>query len=425
MRNLKRLVLGAAIVLLVGLFAGEAGAQTLTKENWTEMAGFKPGEIPGLRPGLILDGTNYQPFKEALAPAIQLLIEKYKMRIWTAPYQRIHPSLTYIEATNKYRAGIKLTDTGNESRKRGIEGYVAGLPFPNPQTGLEVAYNYHYSYQGDDGGFHYGVYWISAKSGVERSEEWRWLYINRAQNRTDLDPRPHIPEFEQKGIAYASMTWAVEPYDKAGFGALYYRYVEPKDQEGWIYIPTMRRTMKATFGTRGDAWNSTDMLYEDVRGYMGYPEWMHWKLIGKKTMLAPMHSGVRSGKQFRDQTFDFKTPPHWNFRSKWEPRPVYVVEATPKFRDYPYSRMVFYFDAETYLIPYKEAYDKKGKLWKIVINAYNDSPNMDTSPLTIGTSLTIDLQAEHATAFPSYNFTANTGLEPDKFTLTNLKKMAK
>lgn len=425
MRNLNRLVLGAAIVLLVGLFAGEAGAQTLTKENWTEMAGFKPGEIPGLRPGLILDGTNYQPFKEALAPAIQLLIEKYKMRIWTAPYQRIHPSLTYIEATNKYRAGIKLTDTGNESRKRGIEGYVAGLPFPNPQTGLEVAYNYHYSYQGDDGGFHYGVYWISAKSGVERSEEWRWLYINRAQNRTDLDPRPHIPEFEQKGIAYASMTWAVEPYDKAGFGALYYRYVEPKDQEGWIYIPTMRRTMKATFGTRGDAWNSTDMLYEDVRGYMGYPEWMHWKLIGKKTMLAPMHSGVRSGKQFRDQTFDFKTPPHWNFRSKWEPRPVYVVEATPKFRDYPYSRMVFYFDAETYLIPYKEAYDKKGKLWKIVINAYNDSPNMDTSPLTIGTSLTIDLQAEHATAFPSYNFTANTGLEPDKFTLTNLKKMAK
>lgn len=425
MRNLNRLVLGAAVVLLAGGFAVEAAAQKLTKENWTEMAGFKPGEIPGLRPGLILDGSNYQPFKEALAPAIQLLMDKYKMRIWTAAYQRIHPSLSYIEATNKYRADIRLTDTGSESRKRGIEGYVAGLPFPNPQTGLEVAYNYHYSYQGDDGGFHYGVYWISAKSGVERSEEWRWLYINRAQNRTDLDPRPHIPEFEQKGIAYASMTWAVEPYDKAGFGALYYRYVEPKDQEGWIYIPTMRRTMKATFGTRGDAWNSTDMLYEDVRGYMGYPEWMNWKLIGKKTMLAPMHSGVRSGKQFRDQTFDFKTPPHWNFRSKWEPRPVYVVEATPKFRDYPYSRMVFYFDAETFLIPYKEAYDKKGKLWKVVINAYNDSPNMDTSPLTIGTSLTIDLQAEHATAFPSYNFTANTGLEPDKFTLTNLKKMAK
>jgi len=425
MLNFKRSIGFVAIVAFVGLFGAEAVAQQLTKDNWTEKAGFKPSAVAGLRPGLILDGTNFQPFKDSLAPAVHLRLEKYKLKIWTAPYRPIHPSLSYIDATNKYRGGIKLTDTGSETRKRGIEGYVAGLPFPEPKTGLEVAYNYHYSYQGDDGGFHYGVYWISAKNGVERNEEWRWLYINRAQNRTDLDPRPNIPEFEDKGIAYASMTWAVEPYDKAGFGALYYRYVEPKDQEGWIYIPTMRRTMKATFGTRGDAWNSTDMLYEDVRGYMGYPEWMHWKLIGKKTILAPMHSGVRAGKQYRDQTFDFKNPPHWNFRAKWEPRPVYVVEATPKFRDYPYSKMVFYFDAETYLIPIKESYDKKGKLWKIVINAYNDSPDMDKAPLTIGTSLTIDLQAEHATAFPSYNFTANTGLEPGKFTLTNLKKMAK
>lgn len=425
MRNVLRFLGFVTVVAVVGAIGTDAAAQKLTKDNWTEMAGFKPEAIAGLRPGLILDGSNYQPFKDHLPPAVQLLMDKYKMKVWTAPYRPIHPSLAYIEATNKYKDGIKLTDTGKASRTRGIEGYVAGLPFPNPKTGLEVAYNYHYSYQGDDGGFHYGVYWISAKSGVERNEEWRWLYINRAQNRTDLDPRPHIPEFEEKGIAYASMTWAVEPYDKAGFGALYYRYVEPKDQEGWIYIPTMRRTMKATFGTRGDAWNSTDMLYEDVRGYMGYPEWMHWKLIGKKTILAPMHSGVRAGKQYRDQTFDFKTPPHWNFRSKWEPRSVYVVEATPKFRDYPYSKMIFYFDAETYLIPIKESYDKKGKLWKIVINAYNDSPNMDTSPLTIGTSLTIDLQAEHATAFPSYNFTANSGLKPGQFTLTNLKKMAK
>ena len=60
-----------------------------------------------------------------------------------------------------------------------------------------------------------------------------------------------------------------------------------------------------------------------------------------------------------------------------------------------------------------------------MINAHTDAPDMDKAPLTIGSSVTIDLQAEHATVFPSYNFTANTGLEPGKFTLTNLKKMAK
>jgi hypothetical protein len=424
MRKTTWLGIAVAAVMTMGL-AVPATGQTLTKQNWTEGVGFKPSEVPGFKPGLVLDGSSWKKFQTAIPDEIGLLMEKYGLKIWTSEYRRVHPSLSYIEATNKYHKNVSLIDTGNQARKRGIEGYTAGLPFPQPKDGLEVAWNYHYAYNGDDGGFHYGVYWISGKNGVERSEEWRWLYIIRAMNRTDQDPRPHMPEFESKGISYASMTWAVEPYDKAGFGALYYRYVEPKDQEGWIYIPTMRRTMKATFGTRGDAWNSTDMLYEDVRGYMGYPEWMNWKLIGKKTMLAPVHSGVRAGKQFRDQTFDFKNPPHWNFRAKWEPRPVYVVEATPKFKDYPYSRMVFYFDAETFYIPYKVAFDKKGQLWKVLINAMNDSPNMDVSPLTIGTSLVIDLQSEHATAFPSYNFTANTGLKASQFTLGNLRKMAK
>lgn len=424
----KGWMLIAGVALAAGLPGGVLGKckpGEITKDNWTEKVGFRPQAVPGWKPGLVVDASNHAQFKDVIPDGLALLIGKYGLRLTAAPYKAVHPSLGYIEATNRYCGQVTYRDTGGGARERGIDGFVAGLPFPDPQNGLEVAWNYHYAYNGDDGGYHYGVYWISAKSGVERTEEWRWLYIIRAMHRTDLDPRPHIKEFEDKGIAYASMTWAVEPYDKAGFGALYYRYVQPKDQEGWIYIPTMRRTMKATFGTRGDAWNSTDLLYEDVRGYMGYPEWMHWKLLGRRTILAPVHSGIKAGKQYREQTFDFKTPPHWNFRARWEPRPVYEVEVTPKFADYPYSRMIIYFDAETFYIPLKVAYDKKGKLWKVLINAFNDSPDMDHKPLEIGTALVVDVQAEHATVFPSYNFFSNKGLPPSQFTLTNLRKMAK
>ncbi len=426
-----RMTRGMAVVLATALVftAGGASAKlksgvTLTKDNWTEAVGFAP-DLAGYTAGDVLDGTNYKKWEKYIPAALGLLLEKYGLKMWTTKYKPIHPSVGYIEASNKYANQATLIDSGDNPRKLGLTGYSAGLPFPDPQSGIEVAWNYQYSYNGDDGGFHYGVYWISAKSGVERSEEWRWLYIIRAMFRTDLAPKPHIPEFQKKNVQYTSMTWAIEPYDKAGFGALYSRYVEPKDQEGWIYIPTMRRTMKASFGTRGDAWNSTDMLYEDVRGFMGYPEWMSWKLIKKTTILAPMHSAIQAGKEGRDRTFDFKTPPHWNFKAKWEPRAVYVVEAIPKFKDYPYSKMVFYFDADTFYIPFKETYDKKGKLWKVIFNAYNECPDMDKYPPPIGTSLTIDLQAEHATAFPSYNAFANKGLDPAQFSLSNLQKMGK
>ncbi|MBM4388805.1 MAG: DUF1329 domain-containing protein, partial [Deltaproteobacteria bacterium] len=354
-----------------------------------------------------------------------LFIEKYNLKIKLRNYKKIHPSLGYIDATNKYHKQVEIIDTGKEYRKKGIKNYTAGLPFPNPQNGLEVAWNMQYSYNGDDGGFHYGVFWISAKSGVERWEEWQWLYIIRTINRTDIEPLPAIKQFKDKNIQYTSMTWAIEPLDKAGFGALYSRFEDPKDQEGWIYIPTLRREMRATFGTRGDAWNSTDLLYEDVRGYMGYPEWMHWKLVKKTTMLAPLHANVAPGKKARDKTFDFKTWPYWNPNLEWEPRPVYVLEATPKFPDYPYSKMVLYIDAETFYIVFKEAYDKKGELWKLLYNAWNDSPDMTKFPPAIATAVVIDIQAEHATVFPSYNFKSNMGLDPAKFTLTNLRKMGK
>jgi hypothetical protein len=425
---MRRILPWLAIVAIGAFWTGASAklrpGETVAKDSWTRLVGFAPDTSKAPAPGTAVDKSNWKQYGSVIPATLGQLIDK-GLTLNATRYRPIHPSAGYIEATNKYQAQAELIETGNEARKKGIKNYTAGLPFPNPQSGLEVAWNYQYSYNGDDGKFHYGVYWISAKSGVERWEEWRWLYIIRAMHRTDLAPKPHIPEFEKKSIQYTSMTWAIEPYDKAGFGALYSRYEEPKDQEGSIYIPTMRRTMKATFGTRGDAWNSTDLLYEDVRGFMGYPEWMNWKLIGKKTILAPMHAGIQGGKAARDRTFDFKTPPHWNFKANWEPRAVYVVEAKPKFPDYPYSRMVFYFDAETFFIPFKEAYDKKGQLWKVLVNAYNDSKDMNSAPPAVGTSLVVDLQAGHATAFPSYNFEANIGLDPAQFTLTNLQKMGK
>ena len=424
-------VVAAALLLCVALVVpqrhapAQAGAGAITSDNWGEKVGFKPDLTGAPAKGTTIKESNLEKYKKWVPTGIDTLVKDYKLKLKVRDYEPIHPSTGYIAATNAHLGKPKLIDTGGDARKLAIKDYVAGLPFPQPKDGMEVAYNYQFAYLGDDGGYHYGVYWINADSGVERSEEWRWSYITRVQYRTDIEPIPAIPDLAAEGVAYRSMTWAISPQDKRGFAALYSRYAEPKDQEGWIYLPPTRRTLRMSFGTRGDAWNSTDLLYEDVRGFMGYPEWMNWKLVGKTTVLAPMHAEIPRGKAALDKAFDFKTWPHWNLRAQWEPRPCYVVEATPRLPDYPYSKMVFYFDAETFLIPVKVAYDKKGDLWKVLIQAFNASPDMDEKPLEIGTAVAIDLQSKHATAFPSYGYEANVGLDPGKFTLTNLRKMGK
>ncbi len=401
-------------------------AEPITADTWGERVGFKPdAEALKIPEGTRIDKSNVAEFEKWLAPSMKMWIEKYGLVLETVPYQHIRPSKGYIEATNKYLGQPRTKDVGKDFRKRGLENYTAGLPFPNPQTGLEVAWNYQYAYNGDDGDTYYTVYWISGASGIEHTEFWRWAFIIRTINRTDLEPIPAIKQFLDQGLQYTSITYALEPYDKKGFGALYSRSVDPLDQQGHIYVPAMRRVLRNTFGTRGDTWNSTDLLYEDVRGYMGYPEWMEWKLVDKKTLLMPMHAAVKLGKKTAKETYDLDNKPYWNPRQKYEPRPVYVVEVIPKFPDYPYSKQTMYFDAEIFYIPYKDALDKKGKLWKVVLIGVNESPDQAKLPPVYATCVVVDFQAEHATLFQFDTVKANSKLDPKMFTLSNLRKRGK
>jgi hypothetical protein len=149
---------------------------------------------------------------------------------------------------------------------------------------------------------------------------------------------------------------------------------------------------------------------------------MNWKLVGKKTMLGATHSGTKTGKDSVDSNFDLKNWPHWNPKFEYEPRPVYVIEATCKVADYPYSKMEFYVDAETNAIIFKVAYDKKGQLWKIVLLSTNYSKDPDKLPQDYGPFVVIDVQAEHAT-FTNFNkLIFNSNLDPTQFTLANLRK---
>jgi hypothetical protein len=416
----------AIATLFLAASATPASADEFMRENWGERVGFKPDTSKApFKTGETVDAGSVGKAAGSLPDGVAMLVSKYGLKFQVGPYVPVAPSDGFIAATNANGGKARLVDTGKKARERGLFEYVAGLPFPQPQNGLEIAWNYQYGYNGDDGDNLFQVYWVSAKNGVERHEDWRWMYIVRAMHRTDVEPIPAIPELAEKEIQYSSLTTALAPFDKKGFTAMYNRFMEPKDQEGWIYIPSQRRATRFSFGTRGDSWNNTDLLYEDVRGYMGYPEWMNWKLKEKKTMYAPVHAGIKISKGAAESAWDFKTAPHWNFKAKWEPRPFYVVEAIPKFADYPYSKMVCYIDAETSYMMFKEAYDKKGQLWKVLVNVYNSSPDPTSQPPQVAGALVVDVQAEHATAFVWQDAKANVGLKPDQFSLTQLRKLGR
>jgi hypothetical protein len=414
-------VLGVALTASAAHFAISAHADgPITAENWGEMVGFKPATALPAPAGTVIHKGNVDKVKGLIPPGIEKLVRKYELKMTLADYAPVHPSLGYIAATNANKGKVKVVDVGKDYRKPGVTGWSPGLPFPKPKTGLEVATNYTFTYTGDDVDRYYDVFWVSAKSGIEHNEYWRWASL-RGVGRTDIDPKPDMPEFVKQRLAGTSVTFTIEPYDKKGFGALFARSLDPVDLQGHTYVPAMRRILRLSLGTRGDAWNATDYLYEDVGGYLGAVEWMNWKLVGQKTMLMPMHGGAKHGKDPK-LNYDVDAWPHWNPKLKWEPRPVYVLEVTPKFSDYPYSKMLILVDAETYTIPYKEAFDKKGELWKIILNSPKQSPDPNSKPQEMGAHMAIDLQAEHATVISARSQKSNTGIDPELFTVNSLKK---
>ena len=418
-----------ALALIFWIQPAQAGPATeeINADNWATQVSFAPSlPCAACKKSKKVSKANAAEFADLLPEGLQVLIEQHGLELTIGKYQAVFPSEAYMAATDENRGKAKLVDIGDSVDKRGIANYEAGLPFVQPKTGLEVAWNHHYAYGGDDAEITYGVHWVSASAGLEHTESWR-LSMIRATNRTDLEPIPSIETFAEKGIQGAGLTYALTPYDKKGFGAVYFKSVEPRNGQGHTYVPAMRRVLKNAFGTRGDTWNATDLFFEDVRGYSGYPEWMRWKIKAKTTVLLPMHSGVETGSKNADKTYRFDESPHWNPRYSWEPRPVYVLEAIPKLPDYPYSRQTLYVDAEAFQILYKVAYDRKGQLWKILINSASPRPNAESGETLLGWSGTvvIDLQSEHATVFHVHKARGNVGLDPSIFTVSNLRKRSR
>jgi hypothetical protein len=56
------------------------------------------------------------------------------------------------------------------------------------------------------------------------------------------------------------------------------------------------------------------------------------------------------------------------FCEQWEKRPtVAIIEGTPKAPQYAFSKRVIFMDLESNFIIYSDLYDRRGELWKVVI----------------------------------------------------------
>jgi hypothetical protein len=367
-------------------------------------------------PGDKINSDNIDKVKGLVSPGMEWCIRRGWPITIVAP-KRIEWPTAYKEATEKYASQVKLTPDGLD-----VKNYVAGLPFPNidpkdPQVAQKIMWNYSYNFLTTDD---VDLRNFDADTGsiadhgpmtVERHfllDHFRRLFWT---GRLYVEPKPDKPN--PNGYrAQQGLYPILEPFDLKGVGALGNRYIDSgKQDDSWLYLPSLRRVRRLSTAQRSDALFGQDTDVDSYYGYAGHVAWMEWKYLGEQDVIGAFH-----GEHFPVK-WDEKVD--WAFNDVWEKRRVYVVEGVSKLPQYAYSKRVIYIDKEGWIIPFTDIYDRSGELWKIWINDFSFRKQAPVSgaisyPDEMGfvpAIVMVDIQLEHATkaSLPSPRFPGEQG----------------
>ena len=322
-----------------------------------------------IKPGIVITKENwnqYLPELKKLLPATKLKwigagVTKglVTMPIVKTTYLKTPMAKGFAEATKKYR-GTAHIGPGNQ-----LLGWKAGIPFPEPKTAIELAWNV------NNNTSHIGALddyemlgWFSMFQGTKYEKHFSWhLYDRRYQGRTDIPPLGDMPEFTEKHIDFRESIVITEPQDVKGFINVRNRFTAlDKPDESYAYIPAIRRLRRLTGADQTDPLLGSDSIPDDndvMR--QKFDSRMKFTVLEHRDFL--MQRVVVLGVE-KEPSYDYKkTGPC--IQVEWELRPMYVMEIQINDPDYVYSKRVNYIDAVFPSINYwGEQYDQKGRLFR-------------------------------------------------------------
>ena len=242
----------------------------------------------------------------------------------------------------------------------------------DPEAGAKIIWNFDYQWSGDGSGasFLY-TYW-------DRGEELplfyegtsRGIILSHRVEKEYLDATDG-DMFRGEKRKSAGGLQVDQPHDARGIMIMSYRYkasdqplAQTKNDDTWVYVPTLRRVRRISSAQRTDAVSGTDFTFDDLQSFSGIPPQYEWECVGEMELIAPMNSKVKAYPYAKDHNFG---PYGLSYADdNWEMRKAIKIRFKPRNADHPYEYKDIYIDKETMTPLYSFAYDRKGELWKII-----------------------------------------------------------
>jgi hypothetical protein len=363
--------LGADLTPLGGEKAGNADGSIPAWDGGltTSPAGYKPGDhhpdpFAGESALFTITAANSEQYAEKLTAGQLALLKAYPS--YSIPVYKTHrtaasPQRIY-DATKQYATTAALTEGGN-----GITGVVIGIPFPQPESGLEVIWNHLVRYRGIAADRHIGQA-APQRDGsynlVQFEDEFLFNY-----NRDDISQEQLAKELTEQNVLLYYKQAVTAPARLAGSILVVHETMDQvkEKRRAWIYNAGQRRVRLAPSveydnpGTAADGMRTSDQF--DM--FNGAPALYDWKLVGKKEMFVPYNSYKLHSDQVK--VAEILKPLHINQAlTRYELHRVWVVEATLKpGASHLYPRRTFYVDEDSWQVLAVDQYDGRGQLWRV------------------------------------------------------------
>jgi Protein of unknown function (DUF1329). len=308
------------------------------------------------KPKFTITAANAEQYKDKLTAGTLAMLKKYaefKMPVYETRRTACYPQEVYAQ--------VKDMATKLDLQGFAVTGGRSVVPFPIPQSGLEVMWNHQQRYLGGGISRDYHSFPVRSSGDFYKIGVHEYRIFNQ-----NLDQ-------PQDNLLLAFLSYFTAPATLEGTVFLVH---EPLDQvkqgrSAWIYNAGQRRVRRApdlaydnvNDGTEGirvtdqfDAWN-------------GAPDRYDWKLVGKKEIYIPYNSYKLANKalKYKDDIIRKNTPNSDLMR--YELHRVWAVEGTlKKGSKHIYGKRTFYLDEDTWTVVYEDAYDTRNNLWRVAIH---------------------------------------------------------
>jgi len=373
---------------------------------------FNSAEIQEMAPapGSVIGAESLEQYRQILDPDLADLMAKNWLNITVGEPLSFDPHPNFVAATQHYGGQAQL---GSEPGQ--LLNYTAGRPFPgepsleDPRAGEKLIWNMRYAYGGDSGRIPemYWGYRDMRSQQLERTLTFTAVGM-RFMYRHVVDPVPAV-ERNPYSVYSAFTLTAEDPGDVSGTKILiFYNSDDNAEEQGWMYVPNLRRVRRIATTTRTDSFLGSDLMIEDFLGYSGRVKDMTWAYKGPTFVLLPMyrydqqkHADLKA-RHHDYQFVDFGGHSGCFPNVSWQLRKAYILEGEPTRSDHPLSKRYFYIDAQTMQPVLGKTYDKAGVLWKMLLGGvahpdYHIPENKGSGVPLLDSSSAIDLQNQHCT----------------------------